>query len=159
MTEDEKMSVENDLKISIESSFKDPIAAILLKNSNITTIQYESLIIDYISDYISDKELTYDDKALLRSKKVSKGSFNRTLNQARANIISAIYTILLLFYIGIFETPPFEEYKNLTEKLNEYLTLIRASEDPQAKQLLRRIEEELRMGIKSLAEPKALKIM
>ncbi len=81
------------------------------------------------------------------------------MNQARANIISAIYTVLLLFYIGIFETPPFEEYNNLTEKLSEYLTLIQASEDLQARQLLRRIEEELRRGIQSLAEPKALKIM
>lgn len=153
------MSMKEELEKIMDRSFRDPVAALLLKNSNITTVQYESLVIDYVSEYIADKELTYNNKALLRSKKVSRGSFSRTLAQARKNIISSIYTILLLFYIGVFETPPFEEYKNMAEKLSEYLALIRMTEEPQAKQLLRRLEEELMRGIQSLAEPRSLKTM
>ncbi len=151
------MSLDINLKKTIERSFKDPIAAVLLKNSNITTIQYESLIIDYVSEYLSDNELNYSDKAFLRSKKVSRGSFGRTLAQGRRNIISSIYTIILLFYIGIFETPPFEEYKDLAEKLSEYLDLIESS-GSKSSQLLNRMEEELMKGIQSLAKPKSLGI-
>lgn len=150
------MSTDIDLRKTIERSFKDPIAAVLLKNSNITTIQYESLIIEYVSEYLSDNKLNYSNKAFLRSKKVSRGSFGRTLAQGRQNIISSIFTILLLFYIGIFDTPPFEEYRDLAEKLSEYIDLIENTEEPKAKQFLNRMEEEMKRGIQSLVRPKSL---
>lgn len=112
-----------------------------------------------MSEYISDKALTYKDKSFLRSKNVSRGSFSRTLAQARSNVISSIYTILLLYYIGVFDAPPFEDYRSLAEKLKEYLAVVQASDEPQAKQLLKRIEEELMKGIQALAEPKSLKFV
>ena len=148
---------ENNLQNLVNRSFKDPIAAILLKNSNFTTVQYECLIINYIIDNYSDKEITYNKKALYRSKKVSRGSFSRTLSQAKRNIISSIYTILLLTYIGIFDTVPFDEYKNLAEKLSEYLDLIQSSDTTQARHFLRRIEKELVEGIRILSETRSLK--
>lgn len=151
------MSDTKDLEKTIERTFKDPIAVILLKNSNLTKTQYESLIINYVTDYLTDKELNYQNKALLRSKKVSRGSFSRSLVQARANIISAIYTVLLLMYIGIFEADPFDEYKILSEKLSEYLKMIQAADDRLSAQLLRRIENELLEGINSLSETRSLK--
>lgn len=153
------MSEENNLQKLIERSFRDPIAAILLKNSNITSVQYESLIIDYLSDYMIDYRITYKNKALLRSKKVSRGSFSRTLSQARKNIISSIYTILLLVYIGIFDTVPFDDYRNLSEKLMEYLALIKNSDVIKSKHFLQRIEKELMDGISSLSDSKSLKNM
>ena len=146
-----------DLEKTIERTFKDPIAVILLKNSNLTKTQYESLIINYITDYLTDKELNYQNKALLRSKKVSRGSFSRSLGQARANIISAIYTVLLLMYVGIFETEPFDEYRILSEKLSEYLKIIQTADDRFSAQLLQRIENELLEGINSLSETRNLK--
>lgn len=146
----------NDLQKMIERAYKDPIAGILLKNSNITDTQYETLIIDYLTSIASDSIITFKNKALYRSKKVSRGSFSRTLSQARGNIISSIYTILLLAYIGIFDTVPFDDYKDLAEKLSEYKHLIDLSSDPQSANYLSRIEQELEEGIRALAEPRNL---
>ena len=152
----EKMS-ENNLQNMVDRSFKDPVAALLLKYSNLTTAQYESLIIDYLVENMTDSILTYEDKTLFRSKKVSRGSFSRTLSQARSNIISSIYTILLLTYLGIFDTSPFDEYRDLSEKMSEYLSIMENLDPVQSSQFLRRIEFELREGIRALAEPSSLK--
>lgn len=148
-----------DLKKFIDRSFKDPIAGILLKHSNLTKIQYETLIIDILTDNITDITLTYKNKTLLRSKNVSRGSFSRTLSQARKNIVSSIYTILLLSYIGIFEEAPFDNYHILSERLREYVKIIQNADAGQAKTFLERIEKELFEGISKLAEPRSLKIM
>ena len=98
---------------------------------------------------MTEYALTYKNKALYRSKKVSRGSFSRTLSQARSNIISSIYTILLLTYIGIFDTIPFDDYRNLSEKLSEYISTIENMDVIESRQFLRRIESELLEGIKS----------
>lgn len=150
------MSESVDLQNMIDRAYKDPIVGILLKNSNITVTQYETLIIDYITKIASDIEISFENKTHFRSKKVSRGSFSRTLSQARGNIISSIYTILLLAYIGIFDTVPFDEYKNLAEKVSEYRQLIEASTEQERSSFLRRIERELLDGIRILAEPRSL---
>ena len=149
----------NDLQNAVNRSFKDPIAALLLKKSNLTKAQYECLIIDYIIENMTEYALTYKNKALYRSKKVSRGSFSRTLSQARRNIISSIYTILLLTYIGIFDTTPFDDYKNLAEKLSEYISIIENLDSTQSRQFLRRIEAELKEWITTLAVPGSLRKM
>ena len=153
------MIVMEDLTKFIDRTFKDHVAGILLKHSNLTKIQYESLIIDLITEKISEINLTYTEKALLRSKNVSRGSFSRTLSQARKNIISSIYTILLLSYIGIFEDAPFDEYLILSEKLREYVKIIQEADSTHARNILKRIERELAEGIKRLSEPGGLKIV
>lgn len=147
----------NEFQNMIEQAFRDPIMTILLKNSNLTKVQYESLLINYYTENMTDTVLTYDNKALLRSKKVSRGSFSRTLSQARRNIISSIYTILLLSYVGIYDTYPFEEYRNLAEKLSEYTVMIQDQDNPKSRSKIRKLEIELANGIRSLAEPKQLK--
>jgi len=80
------------------------------------------------------------------------------LSQARKNIISSIYTILLLSYIGIFEGAPFDDYQILSEKLREYVKIVLDSDPVQAKDFLRRIKKELMDGIRELSEPRGLKI-
>ena len=150
-------SSENNLKYLIDRSFKDPIAAILLKYSNLTKTQFESLMINHITDNMTDNELSYKKKALFRSKNVSRGSFSRTLVQARRNIISSIYTVLLMMYVGIFDKAPLDDYKDLAEKLREYTDLIRSAEEVQSRHILQRIDRELLEGIRSLANTKSLK--
>jgi hypothetical protein len=149
--------MENELQKMVNRSLGDPIGTILLKNSTLTEIQYESLLIDYIMDNMSDNSLTYENKSVFRSKKVSRGSFSRTLSPARKNIISSIYTILLLNYVGIYDTLPFEDYKNLAEKLSEYTFLTQDLDDGESRSMIRRLELDLANGIRSLAEPKKLK--
>jgi len=149
--------MENELKKMIEQSFKDPIMDILLKNSNLTKIQFESLLIDYYTDNMSENGLTYDNKSIFRSKKVSRGSFSRTLSQARKNIISSIYTIILLSYIGIYDAPSFDDYKNLAEKLSEYTSITKDQTLFESQSRIRRLEIELANGIRLLAKPKHLR--
>ena len=149
--------MENELHNVIDRSFKDPLVVILLKNSNLTKIQFESLLIDYFTDNMTDNALTYEDKAFYRSKKVSRGSFSRTLSQGRRNVVSSIYTILLLSYIGIYDSFPFEEYKHLAEKLSEYTVLTQDQDSLESRSIIKRLEVELANGIRSLAEPKQLK--
>lgn len=153
------MSDVGELKKFIDRSFKDPIAGVLLKHSNLTRIQYETLLIDLISGIITDNGFKYVDKVKLRSKKVSRGSFRRTLAQARRNVISAMYTILLLSYIGIFDEAPFNEYQILSEKLRDYVKIIYESEPAWARNYLEKIERNLMEGLKELANPRRLKIM
>lgn len=113
-----KKSVQNWLKRSLE----DPLANILAKKSNLTRIQLETLLIDVLANNITSKQLKYEEKAELRQTKaaISRGSFNRTLRQAKKNTIQSIYTILLLGYFGIFEDTSLTPYLEVANKLKEY---------------------------------------
>jgi hypothetical protein len=102
----------------IDRAYKDPIVGILLKNSNITVTQYETLIIDYLTNVASDIEISYENKTHFRSKKVSRGSFSRTLSQARGNIISSIEASTeqeISSFLRRIERELLEGIKNLAE--------------------------------------------
>jgi hypothetical protein len=152
------MSSEEYQKV-IQKTFKDPITDILLKNSNITRIQFETLVIDMLTDIISDNKLSFDEKILFRTKNVSRGSFSRSLAQARKNVISSIFSIVLLSYIGVFDSRPFDEYYVLAEKLKEYATLLESSNSGINKTDLKRFETELIDGITQLATPTSIKLV
>ena len=140
----------------LKKALNDPITLVLLKNSNITRIQFETLIIDLLIDFILDKKVPFKEKTLFRSQKVSRGSFSRTLGQARSRVISSIYTIILLNYVGIFDSKPLAEYELLSEKLKDYITNLE-SNDKRNKIILKRMEEELYQGIQLLSKPKTFK--
>jgi len=143
----------------IQKTFQDPISDLLLKNSNLTRVQFESLVIDLLTDIISDEKIPFHQKAYFRRKKVSRGSFSRSLAQARSNVISSIFTIVLLSYIGVFETRPFDDYYFLAEKLKEYLTILESRELNASRGLLNQIETELVEGISRLASPTSIKMV
>ncbi len=111
----------------IQKAFQDPITDLLLKNSNLTKIQFETLMIDLLIDVMSEEKVPFKNKVIYRNKKVSRGSFSRTLGQGRRRVISSIFTIVLLSYVGVFDAKPFEEYQNLVEKLRDYLTAVEKS--------------------------------
>ena len=151
------ISTDKEAQNIIDRSFNDPIANIMLKHSNLTSTQYESLVIDFLTINLSDKKLTFHNKALLRSKKVSRGSYSRSLSQARGNVISSIYTILLLTYIGIFDANPFDDYKDLAEKLSEYTSYINDLEGNELTSYINRIERELLEGLTKLSMNRSLR--
>lgn len=105
------------------SSLNDPITKILSNNSHLTKIQLETLLIDILSENIAGKTLKYDEKARLRltKAKISRGAFNRTLKQAKDNLIRSIYTILLLGYLGVFESTTLDPYLEIANRLQDYL--------------------------------------
>jgi len=152
------MSVERYQNI-IEKTFQDPLTDLLLKNSHLTSTQFETLIIDLLTDIMSEERVSFAQKSLFREKQVSRGSFSRSLAQARKNVVSSIFTIVLLSYMGVFSERPFEEYQVLAEKLKEYAILIESGEYNLDPQNLARLEEELVSGIRELVSPTSIKIV
>lgn len=142
----------------IQKAFQDPISALLLKNSNLSRIQFETLVIDLITDIMSENKLSFDEKTLFRRNTVSRGSFSRSLAQARKNVIRSIFTIVLLSYIGVFDAKPFDDYYFLAEKLKEYVSLLEDKEIRASKEVLTTIEAELIEGITQLATPTSIKM-
>jgi hypothetical protein len=118
------MPVKESVQNWLIRSTNDPIVKILSKNSNLTKTQLESLLIDFLATNIAGKTLNNEEKAKLRLSKaeISRGAFNRTLKQARKNVIQSMYTILLLGYLGIFNNIRLDSYLEAASKLQDYVS-------------------------------------
>jgi len=146
----------------IQRALGDPITKILLKNSNLTKIQLETLLIDVLAENYATKALNYDEKGRLRLTKaaVSRGSFNRTLNQAKRNVKESIYTTLLLGYLGITQSTSLTPYLEAANKLQTFTNTYRelatknGDMDEQTK-IINMLREELATILEQLAEQKA----
>jgi ABC-type dipeptide/oligopeptide/nickel transport system ATPase component len=144
----------------LKKSLEDPVVKILVKNSHLTKTQLETLLIDILAENISGKPLKYEEKARLRltKAKISRGAFNRTLKQAEENVIKAIYTVLLLGYLGIFETTSLDPYIEIANKLQEYIDAhkSRPNREEQLEEqikFLKMLREELETSLKKLSNP------
>jgi len=109
-------------KMLIET-FQDEILKILLKNSNLTQKQFETLLIDALSDDLLGERTASRARTNIRSDRsqLSRGSFDRTLAQGRRNVIEAVYTIMLLGYTGLFETAEFGPFLEVGSRLRVYV--------------------------------------
>ncbi len=152
------MKLKENVQIWLTGALNDPIAKILSKNSQLTKTQLETLLIDVLAENIAGKPLKYDEKARLRltKAKISRGAFNRTLKQSKENVIKSIYTVLLLGYLGIFESTTLDPYLEIANKLNEYLEAHKniPEKGNELKDHLRVIEiirEELETSLKRLS--------
>ena len=141
-------------------SLNDSIVKILAKNSNLTKIQLETLLIDVLSENIAGKPLKYDEKARLRltKAKISRGAFNRTLKQAKENVIRSIYTVLLLGYLGIFESTTLDPYLEIANKLREYVEAHKSIPNKSEElddhlKVIEMVREELETSLKQLSNP------
>lgn len=103
----------------------DIIVKTLLKESHITQIQLETIYIDILAPNILQKQIKFSDKVNLRTKepKISRGAFIRTLKQSKRNIIKSINTILLLGYVGVFDTPKLQSYIEISNRLHSILEM------------------------------------
>lgn len=138
----------------------DPLVKTLSKNSHLTATQLETLLIDVLAVNLSLQPLKYEEKAKLRPMKaaISRGSFNRTLRQAKQNIIKSIYTVILLGYFGILDDPNLTPYIEVANRLKAYTKAYRdllsnhegAKEQVQVIQILR---EELQAMFNQLSQP------
>lgn len=150
---------------------RDPVTQILADSSHLTRVQLETLIIDYLLDGFSSKTPDYETKAALRhltlngkqSRGVSRGAFNRSLAQARKNVTKSIFTLVLLGYLGFFETPSLLRYQDLAEQIRsyaqEYDIVAMNQTKPTATHLntLRQTQERIIRLIETLAQPLSLK--
>lgn len=154
------MSLKNNVQNWIKRSLDDPIAEMLSRNSNLTKTQLETLLIDVLAENLASKELKYEEKARLRQTKeaISRGSFNRTLKQAKKNTIQSIYTILLLGYFSILEDTTLTPYLEVANKLKEYREaykdLLSNSEGAKEQlQVISILREELETMLNKLSRP------
>ena len=158
MGEDDTLKLKDGVNAWLNGALNDPIVKILTKNSQLTKTQLETLLIDVLAENISGKYLKYDDKASLRltKAKISRGSFNRTLKQSKENVIKSIYTVLLLGYLGIFDSTTLDPYLEIANKLKDYVEAYQDIPDKE-KQLEDRlkvieiIREELEISLKRLS--------
>jgi hypothetical protein len=120
---------------SFRKLFDDPLVKRLLKDSNLTRIQFETLLINFIFDETAGKNGgTYDKKGRSRMfkesfrawraksypKGVSRGAFRRVLFQACRNVVRSIYTLFLLGYTGVLDTPALHGYIELSDMVAQY---------------------------------------
>ncbi|MFC1505943.1 hypothetical protein ACFLQ6_02615 [Thermoproteota archaeon] len=131
-------------KTLLKKTFNDEILKILLNNSNITHKQFESLIINSFSEDIFDKGNLSRERPKLRTDRniLSRGSFDRTLSQARRNVRRSISTVLLLGYVGILESPELEPFLEVGNRIKAYTELNRESDSDSVK-LRRNLSMEL----------------
>ena len=160
MGEVKSLKLKDGVTAWLNGALNDPIVQILAKNSQLTKTQLETLLIDVLSENLSGKQLKYDEKAALRltRAKISRGSFNRTLKQSRENVIKSIYTVLLLGYLGIFETTTLDPYLAVANKLHEYVEAHQdvPNKEEEVKEHLKIIEiirNELETSLKQLSSP------
>lgn len=150
---------------------QDPITQLLAGNSQLSQVQLETLVLDYLLDGFGGKRIDYQTKASLRDRKtpirkhggVSRGAFNRSLAQARQNVTKSVFTLVLLGYLGLFESPSLMRYQKLAEDIRsyarEYDIVATNKEKPTPTHLstLKQTQDRIIRLIEELAQPLALK--
>ncbi len=157
---EDRLKLKDGVQAWLNGALSDPIVQILAKNSQLTKTQLETLLIDVLSENLADKHLNYDEKAHLRltKAKISRGAFNRTLKQSKENVIKSMYTVLLLGYLGVFESTKLDPYIEIANKLHEYVEAHSATVDDQgvSEDRLKMVEiigKELETSLKGLSKP------
>ncbi len=142
-------------RASIRTTLNDPVTRLLLRNSQLTSPQLETLLADSLSN---EKGVQKAHRRLFRPSgtRVSRGAYNRTLIQAQNNIIRSIYSVLLLGYVGLFDTPALQPFSELSDTIQGYVR-----EAKQPSQTNREVIEELNLrlldGISALAKRQSFK--
>ncbi|MEM1538793.1 MAG: hypothetical protein QXK33_00060 [Candidatus Bathyarchaeia archaeon] len=154
------MKIKNSVQSWLKKLLEDPFVEILVKNSHLTKIQLETLLINILAENIAGKPIKYDEKARLRvtKEKISRGAFNRTLKQAEKNVIKSIYTVILLGYLGIFESTALDPYIEIANKLREYVEAHRGppvsdKHTEEKLKIIKILREELETSLRQLANP------
>jgi len=140
---------------SIRTTTKDPVTKLLLGSSHLTVAQLETLLADSVS---YEKAVSKGRRRFFRpsGRRISRGSYNRTLFQAQNNVIRSIYTILLLGYVGLFDTSALQPFIELSDNLQSYIqeTSIISPERPAG---IEELKEKLEETISSLAKRASFK--
>lgn len=157
------MRARNNVQEWLSRLLDDPLVKMLAKNSNLTKIQLESLLIDFLASNIGGKTLKNEEKARLRLSRAgtSRGAFNRTLRQARRNVIQSVYTIFLLGYAGLFESTRLDPYLEAANKLRDYMETYKhvLSDGEHTNENLRivsALREELERSLEGLSSTRTL---
>jgi len=132
---------------------------ILVEESNLTPIQFQTFLIYQIIKRNKDegRDLEWVPNIRVDKAEISRGSFKRTLDQAVKNIIRSIYTVFLLGYVGIFDSPTLEPFIEVSGEIRSYLERLRSADrqlNSESTQTIMILCEELRKVIENLARVK-----
>jgi len=151
----EQPNVFADTRHSIRGTVIDPVTKLLLDNSHLTLPQLETLLADSVSH---EKAIKKDQRRLFRpsAKRISRGSYNRSLIQAQNNVIRSIYTILLLGYVGLFDTSALQPFIELSDTLQGYIHENQLS-SPASLEAIQDLKRRLSEVISALANRQSFK--
>jgi hypothetical protein len=136
----------------------DKLAKTILQNSHLSEVQFASLIIDVL--WSTSQQSSGDGGPRSRRRQVSKGSFNRSLAQARRNIIKSIYTVFLLAYFGLFDSPKLEPFLRLGDEMKTFLDAKQETGhegDSETRDAMKTLENALEKSIGELARMSSFK--
>jgi hypothetical protein len=151
----EHQGIVNHARESIQDLTRDSVTRLLLANSQLTLTQLETLLADSLSSEADVK------KALRRfyrpsGRNPSRGSFNRTLIQAQNNVIRSIYTVLLLAYVGLYDSAALQPFFELSDTIQGYIQETRQA-NVEDRQIIQDLNTRLVEGISSLAKRQSFK--
>jgi len=130
----------------------DRLARTILQNSHLTEVQFSTLVIDVL--WPASQPLHGNEGPRFGRRRVSKGAFNRSLAQARRNVIKSIYTVFLLAYFGLFDSPKLEPFLRLGDEMKSFLDAKHETGhggDFEARDAMKALENALESSIGELA--------
>jgi hypothetical protein len=142
-------------RASIRNTLNDHVTKLLLSNSRLTLAQLETLLADSLANEWGERKAP---RRLFRPSgtRISRGAYNRTLIQAQNNVIRSIYTILLLGYVGIFDTPALQPFNELSDTIQGYIHEARQSAQKE-REVIEQLNQRLLDGISALAKRQSFK--
>jgi len=141
----------------LNNTTRDRITQILLQHSTLTRTQFETVLISLLGQELSGKPLPSKERVALRPTRpgLTRGAFNRTLAQARGNIVKSIYTLILLGYVGLLDSPELTPFLELASRIKAHIderkSLVELGSKEQSK-MVNLITEELEKAIQALAQ-------
>lgn len=126
----------------IRKLIQDPVTKSLAQGSQLTLTQLETLLAASFSDENGFKR---SNRRLYCPSRyhISRGAYNRSLIQAQNNIVRAIYTVLLLGYVGLFNSSALQPFLELSDTIQGFIQARQAtaSEDVALRELNARLME------------------
>jgi len=136
----------------------DGLAKTILQNSHLSEVQFATLVIDVL--WHTRQPSSQDEGLRSHRRQVSKGAFNRSLAQARRNVIRSIYTVFLLAYFGLFDSPKLEPFLRLGDEMRTFVDAKQETVhegDSDTREALKALENALEKSIGELARMSSFK--
>lgn len=151
----DRLDMVSEARSSIRETLTDPVTRLLLRSSQLTLSQLETLLADSLS---SERGALKAQRRLFRpsGKRVSRGAYNRTLIQGQNNVVRSIYTILLLGYVGLFDTPSLQPFIELSDTIQGYIQEAKRSSQTD-REAIEQLNQRLLEGISALAKRRSFK--
>jgi len=118
----------------------DKIVKTLVKESTLTLKQLEAIVFYH---HNIDRKIVRNGYVEFNGTKIPKGSFFRTLNQAKTNIRKAVVTLLIMAYLGLIDA----NQLNIIMQLNSIMTQLKYKNEDIPEEMLQTFLETLKNAV------------